>query len=77
MLQAEEDRNCPAADNEQLFTALKVLGREVEYVLYPEEHHELKNYGRPDRRIDRMERILAWFDRYLGRGRRQAAVTSG
>jgi dipeptidyl aminopeptidase/acylaminoacyl peptidase len=66
MLQAEEDRNCPAADNEQLFTALKVLGREVEYVLYPEEHHELKNYGRPDRRIDRMERVLAWFDRYLG-----------
>jgi dipeptidyl aminopeptidase/acylaminoacyl peptidase len=65
MLQAEEDRNCPAADNEQLFTALRVLGREVEYVLYPEEHHELKNYGRPDRRIDRMDRVLAWFDRYL------------
>jgi hypothetical protein len=21
--------------------------------------------GRPDRRIDRNERILAWFDRYL------------
>jgi dipeptidyl aminopeptidase/acylaminoacyl peptidase len=67
MLQAEEDRNCPAADNEQLFTALKVLEREVEYILYPEEHHEMKNYGRPDRRIDRMDRILAWFDRYLGR----------
>jgi dipeptidyl aminopeptidase/acylaminoacyl peptidase len=66
MLQAEEDRICPAADNEQLFTALKVLGREVEYVLYPEEHHEMKNYGRPDRRIDRMERIVEWFDRHLG-----------
>ena len=58
ILQAEEDRICPPGDNEQLFTALKVLGREVEYVLYPEEHHEMKNYGRPDRRIDRMERIL-------------------
>jgi dipeptidyl aminopeptidase/acylaminoacyl peptidase len=65
MLQAEEDRICPPADNEQLFTALKVLGREVEYVLYPEEHHEMKSYGRPDRRIDRLERILAWFDRYV------------
>jgi dipeptidyl aminopeptidase/acylaminoacyl peptidase len=64
-LQAEEDRICPASDNEQLFTALKVLGREVEFVLYPEEHHEMKISGRPDRRIDRMERILAWFDRYL------------
>lgn len=67
MLQAEEDQICTASDNEQLFTALKVLGREVEYILYPEEHHEMKNYGRPDRRIDRMERILAWFDRYLRR----------
>ena len=63
MLQAEEDRICPAADNEQLFTALKVLGREVELILYPDEHHEMKNSGRPDRRIDRMERILAWFER--------------
>ena len=69
MLQAEDDRICPAADNEQFFTALKVLGREVEYVLYPEEHHEMKSSGRPDRRIDRMERILAWFERHV-RGRR-------
>ncbi|HEX2193682.1 MAG TPA: S9 family peptidase [Candidatus Limnocylindria bacterium] len=66
ILQAEEDRICPPADNEQLFTALRALGREVEYVLYPEEHHELKSYGRPDRRIDRMERILAWFERWIG-----------
>lgn len=65
MLQAEEDRVCPAADNEQLFTALKVLDREVEMILYPDEHHEMKSSGRPDRRIDRLQRILAWFDRYV------------
>ena len=69
MLQAEEDRICPAPDNEQLFTALKVLGREVEYILYPDEHHEMKSSGRPDRRIDRMERILDWFDRHVPAGR--------
>jgi len=67
ILQAEEDRICPPADNEQLFTALKVLGREVELILYPDEHHEMKNSGRPDRRIDRMERTLAWFDGHLRR----------
>lgn len=65
MLQAEEDRVCPPADNEPFLTALKLLGREVEYILYPEEHHEMKNYGRPDRRMDRIERTLAWFGRYL------------
>jgi dipeptidyl aminopeptidase/acylaminoacyl peptidase len=86
LLQAEEDRNCPPGANEQLFVALKVLGRETEYVLYPEEHHELKNYGRPDRRIDRMERHSEWFDRYLRRPQAapsvrragpKAAATSG
>ena len=65
ILQSEEDQICPAADNEQLFVALRALGRETELILYPEEHHEMKNYGRPDRRIDRMERILAWFDRWV------------
>ena len=65
MLQAEEDQICPASDNVQLFAALRTLGREVEYVLYPEEHHVMQSIGRPDRRIDRLERILAWFGTHL------------
>jgi dipeptidyl aminopeptidase/acylaminoacyl peptidase len=83
LLQAAEDRNCPPGANEQLFVALQALGRTAEYVLYPEEHHEMKNTGRPDRRIDRMARHLAWFDRYLrpagakAGGRTGVAGTSG
>ena len=65
MLQAGADQRCPPADNEQLFIALRVLGREVEYVLYPDESHVYQATGRPDRRIDRMERMLAWFERHL------------
>jgi dipeptidyl aminopeptidase/acylaminoacyl peptidase len=65
MLQAEDDRRCPAADNEQLFIALRHLGREVEYILYPEESHVYAAAGRPDRRIDRMTRVLDWFDAHL------------
>jgi dipeptidyl aminopeptidase/acylaminoacyl peptidase len=65
MLQAEADLRCPAQDNEQLFIALRHLGRTVEYVLYPEESHVYASSGRPDRRIDRMTRMLDWFDRYL------------
>ncbi len=65
MLQGEADLRCPAADNEQLFIALRHLGREVEYVLYPESWHTFAITGRPDRRIDRNERMLAWFDRFL------------
>jgi dipeptidyl aminopeptidase/acylaminoacyl peptidase len=65
MLQAEADLRCPAADNEQFFIALRRLRRTVEYVLYPDESHVYASSGRPDRRIDRNERIRAWFDRYL------------
>ena len=65
MLQSEADRRCPPADNEQLFAALRWLRRTVEYVVYPEEYHGIQATGRIDRRIDRMSRVLDWFDRYL------------
>jgi dipeptidyl aminopeptidase/acylaminoacyl peptidase len=65
MLQAESDLRCPASDNEQFFVALRHLRREVEYVLYPESFHTYATTGRPDRRIDRMERVLAWFETHL------------
>jgi dipeptidyl aminopeptidase/acylaminoacyl peptidase len=65
MLQGEADLRCPPQDNEQLYVALRHLGRTVEYVLYPEEAHVFSSSGRPDRRIDRMTRMLVWFDRYL------------
>ena len=65
MLQAEADLRCPPQDNEQLFIALRHLGQTVEYILYPDEPHVFSSSGRPDRRIDRMTRMLDWFDRYL------------
>ena len=44
---------------------LRRLGRTVEMVRYPEESHLLLAIGRPDRRVDRLERIVDWFERYL------------
>ncbi len=65
MLQAEDDLRCPPYDNEQFFIALRHQRQTVEFVLYPDESHVYASSGRPDRRIDRNERILVWFDRYL------------
>lgn len=65
ILQGEADQRCPPGDAEQLFVALRVLGREVEYVLYPECAHEYVGTGRPDRRIDRHSRVLDWFGRWM------------
>ncbi|MBN9620064.1 MAG: S9 family peptidase, partial [Actinobacteria bacterium] len=67
ILQGADDRTCPASDNEQLFVALRALGREVEYVLYPEESHGMQATARLDRRIDRHRRMLTWFDTHLAR----------
>lgn len=65
MFQAEADHRCPPSDNEQFFVALRHLRRTVEYVLYPDESHGFSSSGRPDRRIDRMQRMLDWFATYL------------
>jgi dipeptidyl aminopeptidase/acylaminoacyl peptidase len=65
ILQGEADLRCPPADNEQLFVALRMLGREVEYVLYPQSTHSMASSARPDRRVDRMERIVGWFRKYM------------
>ena len=65
LFQAEADHRCPPSDNEQFFIALRHRHQTVEYVLYPDESHVFSSSGRPDRRIDRMERMLAWFATHL------------
>jgi acylaminoacyl-peptidase len=65
LLQAEGDLRCPAGQTDIAFTMLRRLGQTVEMVRYPEESHLLLTLGRPDRRVDRLERIVEWFERYL------------
>ena len=77
MLQGEADLRCPPHDNEQFFIALRHLGRTVEYVLYPDSYHVYAYSGRPDRRIDRMHRVVDWFDTYLGVEQPRIRRTSG
>ena len=76
ILQGEADLRCMPEDNIQMFTALRVLRRTVEYVLYPEESHVYFTAGRPDRRIDHMTRMLEWFDRHV-RGIETTTATGG
>jgi dipeptidyl aminopeptidase/acylaminoacyl peptidase len=65
LLQCEGDLRCPPEQSEIVFGILRGLGREVEYVRYPQESHIMVVTGRPDRRVDRLERIVDWFERYL------------
>ena len=66
LLQAESDMRCPPGNSEMVFHILRTLGREVEMIRYPEESHVMLAIGRPDRRVDRIERIVGWFQKHLG-----------
>jgi dipeptidyl aminopeptidase/acylaminoacyl peptidase len=60
----DQDWNVPLINSEQMYQALKSLGRETQLVVYPGESHSL---SKPSHRRDRMERYLAWSGRFVGR----------
>jgi len=60
-----QDHRCPIIEAEQLYTALKLMKRDVEMVLFPGESHGLSRGGTPSRRVARLHFIRDWFLRYL------------
>ncbi len=64
IIHSERDFRAPIPDAEHLFVMLRRLKREVEFVRYPREGHELSRSGEPRHRVDRLNRIIDWFDRY-------------
>ena len=62
LIHGERDQRCPIEQSEQLFAALRRLGREVVFVRLPGESHGYSASGRPDRRIERLKLINAWLD---------------
>jgi dipeptidyl aminopeptidase/acylaminoacyl peptidase len=64
IIHSEQDFRVPIADAEHLFLMLRWLKREVELVRYPREGHELSRSGEPRHRVDRLNRIIDWFDKY-------------
>jgi len=62
----EMDLRCAISQSEELFGAMRFLGKTVEMVRFPEESHDLSRSGRPDRRVERLNRIASWYERFLG-----------
>ncbi|MGJ3204312.1 alpha/beta hydrolase family protein, partial [Geobacillus thermoleovorans] len=67
ILHSERDYRCPIEQAEQLFIALKQLGRETKLVRFPDANHDLSRTGNPVLRLERLRHIVNWFDRYLKR----------
>jgi dipeptidyl aminopeptidase/acylaminoacyl peptidase len=56
------DWNVPILGGEQMYQALKRLGRTTELVVYPDEFHE---FSIPSHIKDRLERDLAWYAHFV------------
>ncbi len=66
IMHSENDLRCPISQAEELFVALRLLGRDVEFVRFPGEGHELSRSGSPIHRRQRFEIQLEFFGRHLG-----------
>jgi len=65
ILHGEQDYRCSVSEADQLFGALRKLRRRVELVRYPGDAHGFAHVGPPSHRLDAMQRLRDWFQRYL------------
>ncbi len=64
IIHGSQDLRTGVSQSEMMFRALKELGRDVEYIRYPGAGHELSRSGDPKQRMDRLLRIVEFFERY-------------
>jgi dipeptidyl aminopeptidase/acylaminoacyl peptidase len=60
----EKDWNVPISNSEQMYLAMKRLGRETRLIVYPDQGHGI---DLPSFRIDVWERQLDWYGKYLSK----------
>jgi dipeptidyl aminopeptidase/acylaminoacyl peptidase len=58
----EKDFNVPLLNSEQMYQALRSLGRDTKLVIYPGQNHVLKKSSYI---LDRVRRYLEWYDQHL------------
>jgi dipeptidyl aminopeptidase/acylaminoacyl peptidase len=62
LLYGDQDTNVPPVESHQMYTALKLLGRDVELIEVGGENHQIFTYAK---RKLWMETIVAYFTKYL------------
>jgi len=69
-------RTPPGAGGEELFRALKYRKIPTVMVRFPNEGHDLSRTGQPWHRIERLQHIVGWFDKWImGLSKPEYAVT--
>jgi dipeptidyl aminopeptidase/acylaminoacyl peptidase len=67
LVHSMEDYRCWMVEGLEFYTALKMLGKEAELVLFPGENHDLSRVGKPKHRVARLTHYIRWFDEHLKR----------
>lgn len=65
ILHGEQDLRCPIEQAEQLYVALKRLGKTTQLVRFPDANHDLSRNGHPELRVERLNRIVGWMKQYV------------
>lgn len=60
----QNDFDVPLLNSEQMYQALRSLGIDTQLVIYPDQSHEIE---KPSYVRDRLQRYVAWYDKYLKR----------
>ncbi|MBT9259380.1 MAG: S9 family peptidase [Clostridiales bacterium] len=68
IVHSDQDLRCPIEQAEQLYIALKVLGKKVAFLRFSGENHELSRSGKPLNRLERLKGYLKWFREHLEEG---------
>ena len=76
LLHHEGDLRCPIGQSEEIFHALKTLGKEVEFVRYPGGFHTYNTHA-PSQLIDHARRIVGWYDSHAPARRAKTARHKG
>ncbi|MDR0268569.1 S9 family peptidase [Paenibacillus sp.] len=67
ILHGEQDMRCPIEQGEQLFVALKRLGKKTQLIRFPGADHNLSRSGNPYLRTRRLSHIVRWFEENIER----------
>ena len=62
LLHGTVDTNVPIGESIQLYNALKILGRDVEFITVQDENHVISGF---DNKLAWQNTIMAWFAKYL------------
>jgi len=62
---SEQDYRVPIEQAEQLFQALRLQKKEVLFIRWPREGHELSRSGEPRHRVERIQRMMEWFSAHV------------